>query len=349
VAAFLRDEMGLEAAEYHAGLSSGRRETIQSDFLEGRLPVVAATNAFGLGIDRPDVRMVIHHALPGSLAAYYQEAGRAGRDGRPAEAVLLYDSDDRRLHEHFIRQSDLTAQALSRLYQRLQEAYSEAGAPDPFLVETPEIGREAHLFDTVEPALERLEEAGMLRQGLTQGNRREIVLLPWDEDAVAAVAERLRAHRERQMAQLQEMLDYAENHLDCRRELLLAHFGSSFEPPEDVRADCCDVCAERREVAAFVAEIEEDTAATEEEAAEEDVPPAAELILACTRAFDGLRTVAQMVELLHGDMEGYSRFRDSDFHGRLAGLTSEAITAEIERLLEEERLVINQMERLSAG
>src|SRR4029077_16909727 len=85
---------GFRAAAYHAGLKDGERIRVQDAFARGALPVVCATNAFGMGIDRPDVDAVVHYAIPGSVEAYYQEIGRAGRDGRAATATLLWDYGD---------------------------------------------------------------------------------------------------------------------------------------------------------------------------------------------------------------------------------------------------------------
>src|SRR5207253_7569909 len=100
-AAFLQSSR-VQAAAYHAGLKDEERTRVQDAFARGKLPVVCATNAFGMGIDRPDVDAVVHYAIPGSLEAYYQEIGRAGRDGRAATATLLWDYADVATREYLI-------------------------------------------------------------------------------------------------------------------------------------------------------------------------------------------------------------------------------------------------------
>ena len=95
-------EAGVHAAAYHAGLGDGERTRVQDAFADGSLTVVCATNAFGMGIDRPDVEVVVHVDIPGSVEAYYQEIGRAGRDGRQATAILLWNYSDVKTREFLI-------------------------------------------------------------------------------------------------------------------------------------------------------------------------------------------------------------------------------------------------------
>src|SRR2546423_2939646 len=107
LAALLTDALGEQAFPYHAGLERERRAAVQRRFLRDDVRVVVATNAFGMGVDKPNVRTVVHTGVPASLEAYYQEAGRAGRDGAPATALLLAENRDKALHVHFIKRDEL--------------------------------------------------------------------------------------------------------------------------------------------------------------------------------------------------------------------------------------------------
>jgi ATP-dependent DNA helicase RecQ len=121
------------AAAYHAGLAGDRRRRVQDDFMSGKVRVIVATNAFGMGIDKPDVRLVIHYAMPGTLEAYYQEAGRAGRDGDHSDVLLLHAYQDRFTHEFFINAAHPDRKTIERVFGALLRATNGKGitAADP--------------------------------------------------------------------------------------------------------------------------------------------------------------------------------------------------------------------------
>lgn len=110
---------GLTVSAYHAGMSDGLRIKAQDDFMTGRTQMIVATNAFGMGIDKPDIRFVAHYQMPGSIEAYYQEIGRAGRDGLPSACVLLFNYADKNTHDFFIDGSYPSADTVRAVYQTL--------------------------------------------------------------------------------------------------------------------------------------------------------------------------------------------------------------------------------------
>lgn len=119
-------ENGIEAVAYHAGMDSESRGWVQNNFMTGKAQVVVATNAFGMGINKSDIRFVIHHDLPGTVEAYYQEAGRAGRDNLPSFCLLLYSPSDRYLREFFIKGDNPESEIIVKIYKILLEKEEES-------------------------------------------------------------------------------------------------------------------------------------------------------------------------------------------------------------------------------
>ena len=118
---------GVPAVGYHAGLPDGDRKRLQDRFMSGETRAVVATNAFGMGIDKPDVRIVVHYNMPGNLEAYYQEAGRAGRDGGQSDCVLLHAYPDRFTHEFFIAASNPPRRGVEEVLQALRAGCNADG------------------------------------------------------------------------------------------------------------------------------------------------------------------------------------------------------------------------------
>lgn len=219
---------GLRVRAYHAGLSSQLRARTQDAFLDGRLQVVCATNAFGLGIDKPDVRLVLHAELPRSPDAWWQEAGRGGRDGERAIAGLLFLKKDIVLRRLMLARSTPPASAVQRLLRRLQKA----GPLDQTT-----LGRLEPLrwWETAS-ALAFMEAAGLVTRHWT-GQTATYAPVP-DARFGADEKRRLQVRSIREQARLRAMIKLAEQDA-CRRRAVLAAFG---EKAPDGGCDGCDVC-----------------------------------------------------------------------------------------------------------
>jgi DNA topoisomerase-3 len=208
-------------ASYHAGLSAEVRGRVQSGFLDGRLDVIVATIAFGMGIDKANVRTVIHTALPSSLEGYYQEIGRAGRDGEMSRAVLMHSYADRHTHDWFHERDYPDAKVLDKIFHALSE--------QPIAKEDlqSKVRMEQDAFDK---ALEKLWiHGGALvdfAENITKGRPE------WKEPYQAQITQKL--------AQLQNMLRFADGS-QCRMSALVAHFGDKAGAADP--CGICDFCA----------------------------------------------------------------------------------------------------------
>lgn len=218
--------LGGKAAAYHAGLEASVRERVQRHFQLGRLEVVVATIAFGMGIDKADVRTVVHIALPASVEAFYQEIGRAGRDGHPSKTVLLHSFVDRKIHDGFLERDYPPAADLARVAKVLT---------DEFLMPDALCAKLRMSRDIFAKCIEKLVGQGAAQIDMA-GNVRYAPSAPAPTAWMTSYAQQV----EFRQSQIDRMAQFAETQ-QCRMSALVRHFGDV----KDGLKPCghCDFCA----------------------------------------------------------------------------------------------------------
>lgn len=220
-------EEGIDVVFYHGGMKPSERHQAQERFMNGEAEVIVATNAFGMGIDKPDVRFVYHYDPADSLDSYYQEIGRAGRDGKKAEAILFYRRQDIGAQSFKTGEGKIEHDTLKDLAARIAEHETPVDPEEVAL----QVGLSRRKMAS---ALQRLEDAGAA-ETLPSG---EVIAGSADlEEATQTAAEEQERRREGKKERLEQMREYAET-TACRRETILRYLGDDFEGP----CGFCDNC-----------------------------------------------------------------------------------------------------------
>ncbi|HLM59556.1 MAG TPA: RecQ family ATP-dependent DNA helicase, partial [Pyrinomonadaceae bacterium] len=227
---------GFDAECYHGKLSAKARTETQDRFMSGEIETIVATNAFGMGVDKPDIRAVVHWQIPGSLEAYYQEAGRAGRDGEEAACVLLYDTRDRRVQQFFLGGRYPSAVDVLTIYNALENLL-DSGNTQPQCEQIRETIGDALSKTKLRVGLNLLKDEKIVRE--RRGFKFELLKTKIDGDQIKRLAETYVERGTGDREKLERMMLYAGGAF-CRWQMLSKYFDDDNQEIE--KCGFCDNC-----------------------------------------------------------------------------------------------------------
>ena len=327
--------LDLGVSIYHAGLSDGMRIKAQDDFMSGRTQMIVATNAFGMGIDKPDIRFVVHYQMPGSIEAYYQEIGRAGRDGLPSTCVLLFNYADKNTHDFFIEGSYPDISIIKQVYDSL--AATELRRIE---LSTAELARRTGESNemAVQSALYILERAGHIQRtapALNRGARgaqqgRSIIML----DSVPATKLRVdpadvsrRGELERR--KLRAMIDFCYTD-HCYRAHILNYFG---DRKSERRCGTCGNCKPKTASAPILSAPVDTSSRT----LTDDELLRVRKILACAKRMNGRFGKKMLISTLRGSAAKQlltARLNELSTYGLLRDMANDELEVYIDALID---------------
>jgi ATP-dependent DNA helicase RecQ len=225
--------LGIAAACYHGKLGARERRENQERFMSGAQRIIVATNAFGMGIDKPDIRFVIHYQMPGTLDAYYQESGRAGRDSEQARVILFYQLDDRRTQLFFLGGRYPKPDDIAAVYETLERLKADESAVKLGMLQE----SAAPLAKTkVRIILAAMKEMGLVKEG--RGATFKLLKSRLAREELELLARQYEEKAEKDREKLERMMMYAQS-AACRWKTLLDYFG---DEPDFETCQTCDNC-----------------------------------------------------------------------------------------------------------
>jgi ATP-dependent DNA helicase RecQ len=322
--AALLNKQRISAAYYHAGLDRDARRTTQESFMLGRTRVMVATVAFGMGVDKSNVRFVVHFTLPESLEAYTQEAGRAGRDGKPSRCALLIAPSDKANLNRWLRQNQVTLPDVRDTYRALKARIGRGvGFVSPDEVQADVFGGEAadpKDATRLRVAISMLERCGLVQRHLESGQAFQIEIPPAPASSRAELDALLEARKQHEDRRLADMMAYAEG-AECRHVAMARHFDQELEPC----GDACDRCLGTAEEA-VAARIAAPTSV--------DVPDVGRVILECCASLPFQLGRTGLAKVVTGAADSPVGAERVAHHGALAGFTLKAVRAFLDTLVE---------------